>query len=96
MGHCVQFISNLSPSHWSAIQIIFCYLQFIQAIRVTYFFLNNLWLEGYINMDWANDVNTQKSASSYIFLLQGKIISWQCHKQMTKALFSAKNIHPLQ
>jgi hypothetical protein len=57
---------------------------------VTYFFLNNLWLQGYINMDWANYVNTQKSMSSYIFLLKGKIISWQCHKQMTMALFSTK------
>jgi hypothetical protein len=52
--------------------MIFCYLQFIRAISVTYSFLDNLWLQGYINMDLVNDVNTQKSVSSYIFLLEGK------------------------
>jgi hypothetical protein len=47
-------------------------------------------------MDWANDVNTQKFVSSYIFLLKGKIISWQCHKQMTMVLLSTNNVHTLQ
>jgi len=89
-------MSNLGLSDRSAIKIIFCYLQLIRMIRLTYSFFSNLWLQGYTNMDWANDVNTQKFVFSYIFLLKGKIISWQCHKQMTMALFSTKNVHTLQ
>ncbi len=85
MGHCVQFMSNLDPSHWNVVKIIFHYLQFTQAIRLTYFSYN-LWLQGYINAGNVSDVNTQKSTFGYIFLFRDGVISWQCCKQMTMIL----------
>jgi hypothetical protein len=66
MGHCVQFMSNLDPSHWSVLKTNFHYLQFTQAIRLTYSSYN-LWLQGYINADNVSDVNTQNSTFGYIF-----------------------------
>ncbi len=90
MGHCVQFMSNLDPHHWSVVKIIFHYLQFTQAIRLTYSSYN-FWLQGYINADKVNDVNTQKSTYGYIFLFKDGAISWQCCKQMTMILSSIEN-----
>jgi hypothetical protein len=67
-------MSNLDPHHWSVVKIIFHYLQFTQAIRLTYSSYN-FWLQGYINADKVNDVNTQKSTYGYIFLFKDGAIS---------------------
>jgi hypothetical protein len=83
-------MSNLDLSHWSVVKIIFHYLQFTWVKRLTYSSYN-LWLQGYINVDKVNDVDTQKSTSGYIFLFKDGAISWQGCKQMTMILSSIEN-----
>jgi hypothetical protein len=47
-------------------------------------------LHGYVNTDWASNVNNRKSTSGFIFMLAGRVISWSSKKQQTVALSSTK------
>ena len=38
-------------------------------------------LTGYVDADWAGDVNDQKSVSGYVFKLANGAISWSLKKQ---------------
>jgi len=43
---------------------------------------------GFIDLDWAGDVNDQKSTSGFVFFLGSGLITWSCKKQTTIALSS--------
>jgi len=45
-------------------------------------------LLGYIDMDWAGDVNDCRSISGYTFVTAGAAISWSSKKQLSVALSS--------
>lgn len=42
--------------------------------------------EGYSDADWANDIETRRSITGYVFLQSGGAISWSSKKQSTVAL----------
>jgi hypothetical protein len=47
-------------------------------------------LQGYVNADWASDINDCKSTSGFVFMLAGAAISWSCKKQNIIALSSTE------
>jgi len=47
-------------------------------------------LKGFINTDWASNVNDCKSTSSFVFMLTGGAISWGTKKQSAVALLSTE------
>jgi hypothetical protein len=52
--------------------------------------LNSTTLHGFIDADWASNVNNWKSTSSFVFMLGGGAISWGSKKQGSVALSSTK------
>ena len=47
-------------------------------------------LSGFVDSDWAADVNDRKSQTGYVFFLNGAPISWTSSKQTTPALSTAE------
>ena len=47
---------------------------------------SKLVLEGYVDADWAGDVDGRKSISGYLFTFVGGAISWQSKLQKFVAL----------
>lgn len=47
-------------------------------------------LRGFVDADWASDVNDRKSTSGYVFMLAGGAISWSSKKQSSVALSSTE------
>src|SRR5260370_14530688 len=47
-------------------------------------------LHGFVNTDWASDVNDCKSTSGFVFMLGGVTISWSLKKQAAVALLSTE------
>ena len=47
-------------------------------------------LQGYVDADWASDINDHKSTSGFVFTLAGAAISWSCKKQNIIALSSTE------
>ena len=51
---------------------------------------NGATLQGFVDADWASDVNDRKSTSGFVFTLAGAAISWSCKKQNVIALSSTE------
>ena len=51
---------------------------------------NGTTLKGFVDADWASDVNDRKSTSGFIFMLAGGAISWGSKKQSAVALSSTE------
>ena len=47
-------------------------------------------LIGYSDADWAGDIESRRSTSGYVFVLNGGCISWRSKKQRTVALSSTE------
>jgi hypothetical protein len=47
-------------------------------------------LHGFVDADWASDVNDRKSTSGFVFMLGGGAISWSSKKQQSVALSSTE------
>jgi len=47
-------------------------------------------LHGFVDADWASNVNDRKSTSGFVFMLGGAAISWSSKKQATVALLSTE------
>lgn len=47
-------------------------------------------LNGYVDADWASDVNDRKSTSGFVFMLAGGAICWSSKKQASVALSSTE------
>jgi hypothetical protein len=51
---------------------------------------DHLELSGYVDTDWANDINNHHSVGGHIFLLTGGAISWSAQKQIIVAQSSTE------
>ena len=51
---------------------------------------NNRSMFGYLDSDWAGDLNDQKSTSSYLLMMSGAPVSCKTKKQTCVALSTAK------
>lgn len=70
-----RFVKNPSHQHTKAIKTILQYLKGLRNREITYKGQSKLKVEGYSNFNWAGDKKSQKSTSSFIFILNGGPVS---------------------
>ena len=51
---------------------------------------SKLVLEGYVDADWAGDLDGRKFTSGYLFTFVGGVVSWQLRLQKCVALFTTE------
>jgi hypothetical protein len=78
--------------HQCALDRAFRYLRAMSDWKLTFQrgAPNGTILKGFINTNWASDVNNCKSTSGFIFMLAGGTVSWGSKKQSAIALLSTK------
>jgi hypothetical protein len=85
---------NATPGmvHLQSLDRVFRYLHKTSSLHLVFRhgMLNGTTLHGFVDADWASDVNDQKSTSGFVFMLRGGAISWGSKKQGSVALSSTE------
>ena len=85
-----QYSSHPRQSHYEAAIRTLRYAKATRDVVLTYGTANSLELQGFSDADYAKDLETRRSISGYIFLLNGGAISWKCQRQRSTALSTAE------
>ncbi|KAL2233630.1 UNVERIFIED_CONTAM: Retrovirus-related Pol polyprotein from transposon TNT 1-94 [Sesamum indicum] len=82
-----RFMSNPGPPHWEALKWLLRYLRGSENIGIMFSkHSNDTRLVGYVDSNYANDRDSRKSTSSYVFTFYGSCISWKSQLQHIVAL----------
>lgn len=82
-----RYMSNLGKRHWEAVKWILRYLR--GSTNVCLMFdgcLNANGVVGYVDSDYAGDLDKRRSLTGYIFTVFGCVVSWKATLQSTVAL----------
>jgi len=85
VGQLSQFLNNPSSKHMSAAKRVLRYLKGTSSLGITYR-PPPLHLQGYSDADWAGDMDTRRSTTGYIVMLNNGAIAWKSRRQPTVAL----------
>ncbi|KAL2235828.1 UNVERIFIED_CONTAM: Retrovirus-related Pol polyprotein from transposon TNT 1-94 [Sesamum indicum] len=82
-----RYMSNPGTSHWEAVKYLFRYLNGTKNVGITFSKNSDgVELKGFVDSNYANDKDSRKSTTSYIFTLCNACISWKSQLQSIVAL----------
>ena len=81
MGVLSQYMDNPRRVHWDAIKRVFRYLRgtsdYFLCFQGNSFVSHcSTCIRGYVDLDWAGDIDSRRSTSGYVFMMSGGAISW--------------------
>ncbi|MCO5595962.1 hypothetical protein L7F22_050013 [Adiantum nelumboides] len=80
VGVVSRYMSNPGKKHWEAMKGIIRYLKHTKSMCTCYG-SQDLSVKGYINSDYARDLDKRRSTSGYDFTLAGGVVSWRSRLQ---------------
>jgi hypothetical protein len=83
-----RFMQSPSKIHFGATKRILRYLRGTSNFGIWYTSIDNFWLVGYTDSNWAGFFDDRKSTSGYVF--KSGAVSWSSKKQSTVSLSSTK------
>ncbi|UYV74313.1 hypothetical protein LAZ67_11002983 [Cordylochernes scorpioides] len=87
-----QFMNNPGPSHWTAVKKIFGYLKATKNIGICFGGSScTTSLIGFSDADFGGDLDTRKSTTGYVFMLNNGPISWCSQKQNCVSLSTTES-----
>ncbi|KAG3235934.1 hypothetical protein PI124_g19044 [Phytophthora idaei] len=94
VGQLSRFVAKPSAKHVGTLKRVLRYLAGTVGYGITYERANevpsSVALEGYCDSDWANDPESRKSTTGFVFTLAGGAISWMSRRQSIVALSTAE------
>jgi hypothetical protein len=84
-GQLSQFLNKPSSTHMHATKRVLRYLQGTSTLGITYR-PPPLRLQGYSDANWAGDMDTRRSTTGYIVILNTGAVAWKSCRQPTAAL----------
>src|SRR5436305_6692729 len=85
VGQLSQFLNNPSSKHMLTVKRVLRYLQGTPSLGIMYGPPPSC-LMGYSDVDWAGDVNTRRSTTGYVVMLNNGAVAWRSQHQPTVAL----------
>ena len=93
LAHAVSVVSrymaNPGKEHWQAVKWTLRYLSGTASTCLE-FGCSSVGLCGYVDSDYAGDIDSRRSTSGYIFMFGGCAVSWKACLQATVALSTAE------
>eukprot|EP00253_Pinus_taeda_P008798 PITA_08798 len=90
VGVLSRFMSKLGKEHWTMVKRVFRYLRGTSDYGLCYQGRPGLDrvldIRGFVDANWAGDLDQRRSISGYVFNLFGGAISWMSKKQAVVAL----------
>lgn len=87
-----KFVNNYNQEHWQAVKRIFAYLKGTVDYKIQYISCGEeCELTGFSDADFANDVETRRSITGYIFFLAGGPITWSSKRQKLVTLSTTES-----
>eukprot|EP00253_Pinus_taeda_P005753 PITA_05753 len=90
VGVLSRFMSKPGKEHWAAVKWVFRYLCGTSDYGLCYQGRPRLDkvldIHGFVDADWAGDLDKRRSTSGYVFILFGGVVSWMSKKQSVVAL----------
>lgn len=90
VGQVSKFCENPGPAHWNGVTRILPYLSGTDNFGIRYGPPSPSVLPGYYDAAFAEDPDTRKSTSGYVFLLYGGPVSWASRQQSGTALLNTE------
>jgi hypothetical protein len=81
-----RFANNPGQKHWDALKHTLAYLKGTMDYGITYKYGRSLRPFGYVDADYAGDIDGLRSTEGHIFFVAGGPISWASKRQETVAL----------
>ena len=91
VSHVSRYMRNAHESQWKAAKIILQYIWGTTQFGIHYNIGGNPLLVGFIDSNWVDDPDDQKSTAGYVFSLGSGPITWACKKQQALALSSTES-----
>ena len=85
VGALSRYMSAPTTDHWRAAMGILRYLADTRDLGIV-FGKGGLIPEGYVDADYAGELDTRRSTTGYVFILAGGAISWSSRLQVTVAV----------
>jgi hypothetical protein len=76
VGVVSHFLLNLGKVYWNAVKWILRYLKGLINHSIFFGDTNNSVLKAYMDVDWASDIDSRKSTSSYLVCFENGVVSW--------------------
>ena len=85
VGVVSRYMANPGKEHWSAVKWVLRYLRGTSSYCISYN-KSSEYVCGYVDSDFAGDLDKRRSTSGYVFTLAGGAISWMSKLQNIVAL----------
>jgi hypothetical protein len=89
ISRLAQFNNDPREQHWNAVKQLLLYLATTADHGISYKYVEGVedpQLVGFTDSDWANDQDSRRSTTGYVFCMAGGAISWKSRRQPTVAL----------
>lgn len=90
VGQAAQFSEEPQKHHWIAVRRFFSYLKGTQDYGIR-FGINHDRLKRYSDSDFAGDLNSRRSTTAFIFILNGGPVAWTSRRQPCVTLSSTES-----
>ena len=81
-----KYMANPGKRHWEAVKWILRYLKGAPDVGLTFRKSEGISILGYVDSDYAGDLDRRRSTTGYIFTLVGSAVSWKSTLQSIVAL----------
>uniref|UniRef100_A0A2A4JNV5 Reverse transcriptase Ty1/copia-type domain-containing protein n=1 Tax=Heliothis virescens TaxID=7102 RepID=A0A2A4JNV5_HELVI len=81
-----RYLNNYDQTHWNAVKRIIKYLKETKHFGLCFRSKQSSILECYSDADYANDPDTRRSTTGYVFMRNGAAVTWSSQRQTTVAL----------
>nr|GEX21788.1 retrovirus-related Pol polyprotein from transposon TNT 1-94 [Tanacetum cinerariifolium] len=85
VGVVSRYMTELGRGHWEAVKRIFRYVKGTSDVALC-FGDSDLIVTGYVDSDYAGDLDGSKSTTGYVFILSGRTVSWVSKLQSVVAM----------